>query len=218
MRKHRGKSSEALEVDFTGVDTKGRVPPEGDYVLRVAKAPELKEGEDSGKQYLKWEFNALDPQTKQKIGKVWHNTSLQPQALFNLKGLLIALGLSAEGKLKINPASYEGMMCGATIGHEKYNNKPSAKVTDFFPLAELTESDEDEDEDEDEVEEDEEETEDEEEEEEVPDLDAMDLDELLKYAKAEGIKIPKEIKTKAKKVRKHILDSLADEDEEEDDD
>lgn len=129
-------SSKDIEVDFKGVETGGRTPEDGPYCLEVTEVEQDK-GADSGEPYLKWEFQVVDD-PKFKGCKVWHNTSLQPQALFNLKSVLVALGVEVpEGKLKLKLEEYVGMRCGAELVAETYKGKKKAKPVEFFPESEL---------------------------------------------------------------------------------
>lgn len=130
-----------ISVDFSGVESGGgaRAIPDGRYVGEIKKI-EQKEGEDSGKPYLKWLFSTLKPD--HKGAGVYHNTSLQPQALFNLKNLLETMGVEVpDGELDLEIDEYIGNEVGYEIVNEDYQGKQSPKVVAFFPPDELDEED-----------------------------------------------------------------------------
>lgn len=122
-----------LKVDFSGVE--GRVLlPEGDYHVRV----EVVEQEESsnGNSYLKWTFRTIDDDPKLNNKPLWYNTSLLPQALWNLRNLLETLGVDIEDDMELDLDSYADLECIVSVEHEKYEGKQRAKVTDFQPLVE----------------------------------------------------------------------------------
>lgn len=134
----KGKKS-VISVDFSNVEASG-VPDEGDYILEVDEV-ETKTSDNSGSDYLAITFKITDGQFKGK--KVWHNCSLQPQALFNLRGLLEALGFEVTtGKFEFDPADMIGESCGATLAHETYNGKVKARPVEFFSAEDVEESEE----------------------------------------------------------------------------
>lgn len=64
--------------------------PAGDYQLKIVEC-ELKTSEKSGNDYLAWKFEVAEGDL---LGRaIWDNTSLLPQALWKLKGLLVAAGV-----------------------------------------------------------------------------------------------------------------------------
>lgn len=136
MARARGNSSKkkGISVDFTDVETQANLE-EGDYLLEVDEV-EQKESDTSGKDYLSFTFKVAEGEFEGK--KVYHNCSLQPQALFNLRGVLEALGIDVpSGPMELDPADLIGETCGATIGLETYEGKPRARIVEFFPADEL---------------------------------------------------------------------------------
>ena len=186
--KKKAKNSAVLTVDMTGVEA-GGVVAEGDYGVKVAKV-EHKIAESSGKPMLVWEFDITEGGT----GKLWYNTSLQPQALFNLKNVLICLGVSVpDGKMKLDLDEYLDMECGVTVGHEVYDGKKRARIVDIWPLDEAEYKDDDEEEDDDDSEDDEDEYEDEEDDEdEGPDYSALNKKALKELCRTRKIKVSKD--------------------------
>ena len=170
----------------------GGVIPEGEYAVTVDEVSV--EESQQGNQYLKWVFKVLDG--KQKGSKIYHNTSLLPQSLFNLKNLLIALGVPVPDKaFQLNLDECEGCNCGVTIAHETYDGKKRSRVTDVFPLdASDVEADDDGEE---------------------VDLEEMSLEELIEFADDNDIKLTAKQKKRKSAALAAIQDALGDEDEEE---
>lgn len=192
------KKSNAIKVDFTGVESSGSVA-EGRQLLTV-KEVELKTSESSGNDYLNWKFGA-------KGGAVYHSTSLQPQALWNLRNVLEALGMDVpESTLELDLTEFVGMECGAEIEHEKYQGKKKPVIVDLFPVEEL---------DGEESEEESEEEEGEESEVTYDEVMEMDKDELLEVAKDNDIKVPAKLKRDVDKLRELVAEELGLEGEEE---
>lgn len=133
-RSRKGKSA-GLKVDFTGVESSGNVA-EGRHLLTVDGAPEIKTSENSGNEYINWKFKAPG-------GSIYHTTSLQPQALWNLRNVLESLGLEVpDGPLDLDLAEMDGLTCGGEVEHETYQGKKRPRLIDIFPEDELEESEE----------------------------------------------------------------------------
>ncbi len=160
-KKPATKKKSALTVDFSGVETRVLVP-EGQYHAKVFKAPEMNEGSEYG--YLKWVFAIIDDNPKINNQKAYTNTSLAPQALWNLRNLLETLGVDTpDSEMELTPDEYVDLELMIRIEHETYEGKDRVKVSDFSPVEETTETEDDETpetDDEDEAEEDEEEEDD----------------------------------------------------------
>lgn len=135
-RKARGAAKKGIALDFSGVETQANLP-EQDFVLEVDEV-ELKTSNNSGENYLSFTFKVAEGKYAGK--KVWHNCSLQPQALFNLRGVLEALGLEVpQGPLELDPADLIGMQCGGAIQNEMFEGKKKARVVEFFPADDVGE-------------------------------------------------------------------------------
>lgn len=137
----KSRKAVGISVDFSETETNLTIE-EGPYLLEVEDV-EVKTSENSGADYLAFTFKVVDGKFKGK--KVWHNCSLQPQALFNLRGLLEALGYEVpQGPMELDPADLIGEQCGAEVVHEVYQGKKKARVAEFFSPAELGEEEEEE--------------------------------------------------------------------------
>lgn len=217
------KNKYYIEVDMRGVSSRG-ICPEGIHKVKVQKVTR-EISERSAKPYLAWELRTSGGYT------LYHNTSLQPQALFNLKNVLLALGYDVpDAVLRLDLRDLKGREAYVEVMHEVYEGKKRAKIVQFLGPDEVEEEgledEEDieeeleeveEEEDEEEVEEAEEEEEDEDDgDEEDEDLDDMSLEELLDYAEENDIDLThlsKKDRKKRSTVLKAIKEALEDEGE-----
>lgn len=168
----------------------GGVIPEGEYIVTVDEVSV--EESQQGNQYLKWVFKVIDG--PQKNSKIYHNTSLLPQSLFNLKNLLIALGVPVPDKaFQLNLDECEGCNCGVTVTHETYDGKKRSRVTDVFPLDASDVEGEDDGEE--------------------VDLEEMSLEELIEFADENDIKLTAKQKKRKSAALAAIQDALGDDEE-----
>jgi hypothetical protein len=124
-------------VDFAGVKSGGgAAPPEGRYKAKIISA-ETKEGKESGEPYrdVTWEITS-DKCNGREVR--FDNYSLQPQALWKLKGLLEAMGVEVpDGEHEVD---WDEMIDGETeciieLTHDKRENGTFARVTGVAPLS-----------------------------------------------------------------------------------
>lgn len=143
MAKKR-RSSKAVKVDLSGVESSQKAIPEGEYVVSVNDASI--ESSSKGNDYIKFEFEVIEG--SYKGAKLYHNCSLLPQALFNLKNVLEALGFDIPTKaFDLDLSDLLGLECEVEVGHETYEGKKKARILEFInPEDEEDEDDEDEDE------------------------------------------------------------------------
>lgn len=131
------KSKNRVKVNFQGVETRARVE-DGDYPGKVVEIT-LEEG--NAAQYLKWVVELTPEAVKGR--KVYYNTSLAPQALWNLRSLLEALGVEVpDSELDLDLDSYVGLEAMFHVENEVYDGKERPKITDFKPLEAETDDDE----------------------------------------------------------------------------
>ena len=155
------KKGEMLKIDFSDVDERVDIP-EGTYRVRV-KNVEKRVSEKSDKPYLNWELQIVDGDAKG--GTLYHTTSLQPQALFNLRDTLTALGFKVpKSAINLDLSKVIKREMAVKVTMEEYQGKDRPRISNVFSVTKLDEEPEEED------------VEDEEEEEE--DVEDLDLDEL----------------------------------------
>lgn len=110
---------------------------DGTYAAKVKKIEE-KTGRDSGAEYLQWTLELTD------VGaRVFFITSLQQQALWNLKRLLKALEMPHSGEIDIDFDDCRGRQLMVDIENEDYQGEPRPRVRDIHPHPEgaMTEED-----------------------------------------------------------------------------
>src|SRR5690606_37904133 len=165
------KSKHYIEIDMRGVSSRG-ICPEGIHKVKVQKVTR-EISERSAKPYLAWELKTSGGYT------LYYNTSLQPQALFNLKNVLLALGYDVpDAVLRLDLRKLKGLEAYVEVMHEVYEGKKRAKIVQFLGPDEIEEEDlEDEEDIEEELEEVEEEEEAEEDDEEEDEDDEDEEDE-----------------------------------------
>lgn len=207
------RNKKGLTIDLSGVETGQKTLPEGIYTVKVEAA--TAETSSSGNPYIKFVFQVIEG--KHKGAKVFHNCSLQPQALFNLKALLLAIGYEIpQGAFDLDLEEVLDLECEVEVAHETYEGKKQVRIIEFIALDSDDEDQDEEEEDEDEESEDEDEEddedesedEDEEEDEEDEDLSELSLKELKALAKERGVKVTKGM------TKEDIIELLSEEDEE----
>lgn len=215
-RTSRSKAKKAVvNVNFEGVEASGKVS-EGRHLLTVDGAPEVKTSEGSGNDYINWKFKAPG-------GVIYHTTSLQPQALWNLRNVLESLGLEVEeSAMDLDLSEMDGLTCGGEVEHETYQGKKRPRLIDIFPAEELEEAEEDEEEApkpaaKGKSKKAEPEPEPEEDDLTYAEVQEMDKDELVELAEENDIKLTVKHKKNLSVLRDHICAELNLEEEEEED-
>lgn len=192
-KSRKGRSSNSINVDLSGVEVARKAIPEGTYEVVVNEVTQ-KDSRD-GNPMIAFEFEVSEG--THKGAKLYENCSLQPQALFKLKSVLLALGMDIPNKaFDLNLRDLIGLTCEVEVGHETYEGKKRARILQYNNPEENQEFDEDSND------------------ESVEDkLSELDLDELKDLAKELDIS-PSDIK-KAKKAQaliNLIMDSVDEDD------
>lgn len=191
-KSRKGRSSSSVNVDLSGVEASRKAIPEGTYEVVVNEATQ-KNSRD-GNPMIAFEFEVQEG--PHKGAKLYENCSLQPQALFKLKSVLLALGIDIPNKaFDLNLRDLIGLTCEVEVGHEVYEGKKRARILQYN---EPGDSEEEEDSDDESVED---------------KLAELDFDELKDLAKELDIS-SSDIK-KAKKA-KALIDLIMDSAEEDD--
>lgn len=197
--RRRGREGSSVNLDLSGVEVNRRAIPEGTYAVVVNKAELTKSRE--GNNMIKMEFEVTEG--PHKGAKLFENCSLQPQALFKLKSVMLALGMNIpEGSFDLDTNDLVGLNCEVEVGHETYEGKKRARILEYINAEEADEEEEDSD-DSDEEEDD------------------VDLEEKLEEMSRDELKdlaleldIPKK-KVLAAKKAKALIDLILDEADEE---
>lgn len=206
----KSRSSSSINVDLSGVEASRKAIPEGTYEV-VVNGANQKDSRD-GNPMIAFEFEVTEG--AHKGAKLYENCSLQPQALFKLKSVLMALGMDIPNKaFDLNLRDLVGLTCEVEVGHEVYEGKKRARILQYNDPEETQESDSDEDDDEESVED---------------KLQDLDIDELKALAKdldiaASDIKRAKKVKTLIELImdsadEDDILGALGEDSDEEDED
>lgn len=190
-KSRKGRSSSSVNVDLSGVETSRKAIPEGTYEVVVNEATQ-KDSRD-GNPMIAFEFEVAEG--AHKGAKLYENCSLQPQALFKLKSVLLALGMDIPNKaFDLNLRDLVGLTCEVEVGHEVYEGKKRARILQYNDPEESQEEDSDD--------------------ESVEDkLSELDLDELKDLAKDLDISSSDIKKAKKAKALIDLIMDSADEDD-----
>lgn len=141
-----GKVPAVLSIDFTGVEVGARSVhvPEGDYLLQVTGCELRSKQDNESRKYLSWSAKVVEP--KAHAGKpLYYRTSLVPEALWNLRGFLIAL-LGADKvpqravDIPIAKIVAAKPLFGATVQDDEYNGKLRSEIAAVYSKAEYYEN------------------------------------------------------------------------------
>lgn len=193
-KSRNGRSSSSVNVDLSGVEASRKAIPEGTYEVVVNEATQ-KNSRD-GNPMIAFEFEVAEG--AHKGAKLYENCSLQPQALFKLKSVLLALGMNIPNKaFDLNLRDLVGLTCEVEVGHEVYEGKKRARILQYNDPEE-TQDEEDEDEEEESMED---------------KLSELDFDELKDLAKDLDISASDIKKAKKAKALIDLIMDSADEDD-----
>jgi hypothetical protein len=187
-------ASKKVNVDFTGVESFNR-PSEGQHVVKIVSA-DMKQSQ-GGNDMIVVTYEVT--KGSDKGARCIENYPLAENALWKLKGLLQAIGMKCDGKVRLDLDKLIGKVCIITVSDEEYEGKIRSRVQECKKLAAVADED-DEDQDEEDDSDDDEDDEEEEEEE------------------APKKKPTKKAPAKAATKKKAPMNPPEDEDEDDDDD
>lgn len=153
-------ASKKVNVDFTGVESFNR-PSEGQHVVKIVSA-DMKQSQ-GGNDMIVVTFEVT--KGSDKGARCIENYPLAENALWKLKGLLQAIGMKCDGKVRLDLDKLIGKVCIITVSEEEYDGRIRSRVQECKKLAAVADEEDDEDQDE---EDDSDDDEDDEEEEEAP--------------------------------------------------
>ncbi len=134
-KSHKGR---IITVDFEGVEAGARKVADGNYVAEITEVQET-ESKSSGEPMLslKWKITS-----KKGAGALlYDNISLQPQALWRLKGLMEALGEEVpDSSMEIDLSDLEGKSVAIEVTNEIYEGKERPRITAYFPEEDFKET------------------------------------------------------------------------------
>lgn len=121
-----------LNLDFTNAGGDFDALPKATYNATVY-AIEQKYSNNGGNPYLNWQFKVQGGEHNGRI--VFDTTSLQPQALWKLKGHLKAIDPSMDlsGAMSLDTDELLGKECRIVIIHEMYEGEAKARVKKLLP-------------------------------------------------------------------------------------
>jgi hypothetical protein len=158
----QGTKPASITVDFTGVERgsggqKGAHVPEGDYIVKVMDYSHRYKKEDGVEQkdrpYLNWKLQIVSPE-EFKGKTIYFTTSLVPESLWNLRGMLEDVGLKVPNSAVAIPLpKLIGKELGVTLADgEPYNGSIKSEVKATFNKNDLGTATSEVDTDEDEIE------------------------------------------------------------------
>ena len=126
----------AIRLNMTGVSVKATPLPPGYYQAVVAQCEQ--KTSQSGNPTLAWQFAVTEPE--EFVGrKAFFNTSLQQQALWNLKRTLLALGFEEddlEGEIDLDPGDLVGIECTLVVIEDEWQGETTGRVDQVLPAGE----------------------------------------------------------------------------------
>lgn len=132
MARSRRSKDTKITVNFKGVEGKRPLVDEGEFLVRV---DEVTRDEGDAGEYWKWVFEIKEGDFEGS--KLYYNTSLSKDSLWNLKSLLEALGQDVpDDEMDIDLEDMVDLEMMVNVEHEKYNGKNQARVVDFWPAEE----------------------------------------------------------------------------------
>lgn len=132
-----------ITVDFTNTEDRAVGVETGKH---IAKIKSITKEEGTKAPYLKWVLQITSGKSKGLL--INHITSLSPQALFNLRDTLVALGVKVpKAAVLIDPDKLVGGVIGIDVVMREYdgNTYPNVKkvyAVNSAPTAELSADDE----------------------------------------------------------------------------
>lgn len=127
MATSKKKSSQVVTVNLS--EAVGGNVPEGAYLMEVVEAEKTES--QAGNDTISWKMKVADGPHSNKL--LYYNTSLLPQALWNLRGLVEALGYEIEeGDMDLDLSSFVGDQFVGVVAHETYEGKKRPRIVDLL--------------------------------------------------------------------------------------
>jgi len=127
MATSKKKSSQVVTVNLS--EAVGGNVPEGAYLMEVVEAEKTES--QAGNDTISWKMKVADGPHSNKL--LYYNTSLLPQALWNLRGLVEALGYEIEdGDMDLDLSAFVGDQFVGVVAHETYEGKKRPRIVDLL--------------------------------------------------------------------------------------
>jgi len=121
-----------LKIDLNNVEIGGGSVPPGKY---LAELTDCQHGESStGKPRLQWEWEIVEGEYEGSTFRSW--TSLQPNALFGLKGHLIGLGETVDD-VDMDTDDLIGRKAYVTLHPSKYKDRLTGEDREGVQVAKI---------------------------------------------------------------------------------
>src|ERR1700761_8625136 len=134
-----------VTVDFEGVESGGRSLADGTYLAEITEAVQ-KESKSSGEPMIVLKWKVVSGKGKGVV--LYDNCSLQPQALWKLKGLLEALGEDVpDSTLDLDLDDLVERQATVVVTNEKYEGKDRPRITEYASAEDTADDDSEDDED-----------------------------------------------------------------------
>ncbi len=129
-----------IKVNFKGVEAGAKALPDGTYTVTVEEVEQFES--EGGNDCLKWKLKVSEGKNKGRV--IFDNTSLQPQALFRLRGLLESLGHEVEdSEVTLDLSEFIGKSMVVEVANETYQGKKNPKVVTYGSAEDAEDSDDD---------------------------------------------------------------------------
>jgi hypothetical protein len=128
------------KLDFTGVESFTKAA-EGIHTAKVSEIVE--KTTQGGDDMLQFAFEVIKGESKGC--KVFESFVLTDKALWKLKSFLQAIGMKADGKLKIDLDKLIGKVCDIEVFWEEYNGQTRCKISDYYKTGKAASEDDDDD-------------------------------------------------------------------------
>ena len=121
-----------IDVNLDAVeDQSGECHPEGQLLIRIAKA-EIRDNKEKTGKYINWQLNPVESENKKPVFLM---TSLKPEALWNLKQFLKAAGVQWHSDGSFDTEDAMGQEVWVTIIKEVYEGNEQNKVKPPYKAA-----------------------------------------------------------------------------------
>jgi hypothetical protein len=128
----RSKRSSTVTVDFTGVQSRQKLP-EDDYLVVLDEVNNTES--QSGNEQLEFIFKVKEG--KYEDNQLWFYCPLTENSLWKLHGLLTAMGVDVpDDEMELDLEDLPGKEVMAVVTHEVYEGTKRSKMTDFYEVEE----------------------------------------------------------------------------------